>query len=301
MAKVVRDGILTHFKMKNPKKQKIIVAKTAGFCMGVKRAVDMITEVLKKKEGKVYTYGPLIHNLQVTELLSEKGVIIIDNNRIPKEGTVVIRAHGISPRIQRQLEATRISFCDATCPFVVKVQRIISDYARKGYIIIIIGDKGHAEVESYLGYAEGKGVVVDTVNKLDSIPDGYKYCVVAQTTQDVQKFGEIVLALKGRFKAKLKVHNTICNATSRRQEEAVRLSGNVDAMIVVGGMNSANTLRLVSKCQATGTPTYFVERPTELSLGEISKYPTIGITAGASTPQKVIKEVVRYIQCKCKR
>ena len=283
--------------MRNSKKQKIIVAKTAGFCMGVKRAVDMIMKVLDKKERPVYTYGQLIHNPQVTEFLNKKGVTIIDNNRIPKNGTVVIRAHGISPKVQGQLKNVAVSICDATCPYVIKVQRITKDYAKKGYTIIIIGDKGHAEVESYLGYASGRGIVIEKLDELD-INNTDKYCVVAQTTQDKKVFREIVSALKGKIGIKLEVYNTICNATSQRQEEAIELAKRVNAMVIVGGKNSANTLRLALKCRDTGTPTYSIERADELDLKEISKYDTIGVTAGASTPQEVIQEVVDYIQCK---
>ena len=285
--------------MKNTKRQKIVVAKTAGFCMGVKRAVDMIMEVLEKGEGPVYTYGPLIHNPQVTELLAKKGVIIIDDKRIPEEGTVVIRAHGIDPETQKRLEEAPINLCDATCPYVIKVQRITSKYAKREYTVVIIGDKGHAEVESYLGYAEGKGVVIESIDELSHTFEkmqGDRYCVVAQTTQDGEKFNKIVLALKEKAKVKLEIHNTVCNATSMRQREAVELAEKVDAMVVVGGRNSANTLRLFDNCQDTGTPTYFVERASELNLKELSKYNTIGITAGASTPQEVIKEVVDYIE-----
>lgn len=295
--------------MKKPKRT-IIVAETAGFCMGVKRAVDTATNVLDKGQGPVYTFGPLIHNPQVTDQLNKKGVIIINKNKIPEKGTIIIRAHGITPTIHNKLKETGVHIYNATCPYVIKVQNIISKYAKQGYSIIIVGDRGHAEAESYLGYANGKGTVIESLEELQNFLKNInkeKYCVVAQTTQDVDKYNEITKQLSKTFKNKsspcaqgrdkLIIHNTICNATGHRQKEAVELSKKVDVMLVVGGRNSANTIRLFNKCKATGTPTHFIEKAAELNLKEIIHYKTIGITAGASTPQEVMKEIADYIQC----
>lgn len=277
--------------------KRVIVAKTAGFCMGVKRAVDMVMDLLGKTNGPVYTYGPLIHNPQVTELLAKKGVIIIDKNKIPKKGTVIIRTHGIEPGIRRRFEESGIKIYDATCPFVIKVQRIIEEYSKKGYTIVIVGDRGHAEVDSYLGCANGKGMVfssADEINKAMPFLSG-NVCVVAQTTQDKNRFNEIMNKLK-KHSLELKVFDTICSATSRRQEEALKISYRVNAMIVVGGRNSANTLRLVEICRLTNIPTHFIERAEDLKLNNMERYNTIGITAGASTSKETISEIVDYLR-----
>ena len=267
--------------------------------MGVKRAVEMTMRLFDTDKKPIYIYGPLIHNPQVIEALLEKGAVIVDNEEIPQEGTLVIRAHGIMPGIQKKIEQSKINICNATCPFVIKVQEIILQYAQKGYIIIIVGDKGHAEVESYLGYSEGKGIIVDTVDKINKIPDVDKYCIVAQTTQDAEKYKNIAKRIKDKFKGKIEVHNTICSATKRRQDEAINLALKVDCIVVVGGKNSANTIRLVNICKETGTPTFFIERPSELDIKKICKYGKIGITAGASTPQSVIRKVVETIDKEC--
>lgn len=272
----------------------LIVAKTAGFCMGVKRAVDMTLELINKSEGPVYTYGPLIHNPQIIELLAKKGVVVLEKTDTPKEGTIVIRTHGISPSMRKKLESCGINISDATCPFVKNVQRIIEEYSKKGYTILIVGDKGHAEVDSYMGYADNKGIVISSVDELDKQDIQGKVCVVSQTTQDKRRFNEIIDRLRN-MDIELAIFDTICNATSKRQEEALEISNKVDAMIVVGGKNSANTLRLAEICKSTDTPTYFIERPEELNLGELSRYATIGITAGASTAKETIQEVVDYI------
>lgn len=279
--------------------EKVVVAKTAGFCMGVKRAVDMTLELVQKTNGPVYTYGPLIHNPQVIELLAKKGVVVLDKNNIPSEGTVIIRTHGIEPDIKKRLEGSGVKVFDATCPFVKNVQRIIEEYSRRDYTIIIVGDKGHAEVDSYLGYADGRGVVVSSVEELDRLNIGGKMCVVGQTTQDRKRFKEIVDRIKD-LTGEVEVFDTICSATSRRQEEAISMSKKMDAMIVVGSRNSANTRRLADLCKTTGVPTYFIERPEELDLAELERYRVIGITAGASTSRQTIEEVAKLVNEKYK-
>lgn len=274
--------------------EKIIIAKNAGFCMGVKRAVDMTLDLVNRSDGPVYTYGPLIHNPQVIELLAKKGVIVIDKNRVPARGTIVIRTHGIKPGMRRKLEGCGIKIYDATCPFVKNVQRIIEEYSKKGYAILIVGDKGHAEVDSYMGYADDKGIVVGSVDELDRLDIVGRVCIVSQTTQDKKIFNEIINKLKN-MGVELAIFDTICNATSSRQEETLEISHKVDAMIVVGGRNSANTLRLAEISRVSNTPTYFIERAGELDLEELQRYNTIGVTAGASTSKETIQEVVDYI------
>lgn len=272
---------------------KIIVAKNAGFCMGVKRAVDMVLELAKKSSGPIYTYGPLIHNPQVIKLLAKKDIKVLDKNVIPKRGTIVIRTHGVKPEIRKNFEKRGLNVYDATCPFVKKVQHIINEYSDKGYTIVIVGDKGHAEVDSYLGYSHNKGIVVSSLDDVKNANISGKVCVVAQTTQDKKIFQKIVKKIETKCDAK--VFDTICNATSKRQEETMDISRVADAMIVVGGSNSANTKRLVDICKSSGTPTYFIETAKELELGKLAKYNVIGITAGASTSKETIQEVVKLI------
>lgn len=273
---------------------KLITAKTAGFCMGVKRAVDMTLDLVNKADGPVYTFGPLIHNPQVIEQLAKKGVVVLDKKTPPKKGTIVIRTHGITPDMRKRLTGCGINIYDATCPFVKNVQRIIEEYSMKGYTIIIAGDKGHAEVDSYMGYADNKGIVISNEGELDSVCLKGKVCIVSQTTQDKRRFKEIIEKLKKRD-VELAVFDTICNATSRRQEETLEISRKADAMVVVGGKTSANTLRLAEICRSTNAPTYFIERPEELNLEELRRYDTIGVTAGASTSRETIQEVVDRI------
>lgn len=272
----------------------LIVAENAGFCMGVKRAVDMVIELAKKSKKQIYTYGPLIHNPQVIELLKQKGVTVVDKNKLPKKGIIVIRTHGIEPSVNKKFMEYGLTVFDATCPFVKKVQNIIQEYSGKGYKIIIIGDKGHAEVDSYLGYAKDMGVVISGTKELAEIDARGKICIVAQTTQDRKIFNEIVKKIKQK-NPETKVFDTVCNATSKRQEEALKISRVADAMIVVGGKNSANTRRLVDICKSTGAATFFIEKAKDLRVEELAKYKKIGITAGASTSKNTIQEVINCI------
>ena len=268
--------------------------------MGVKRAVDMAVKLAEENPGRaIYTIGPLIHNPQVIELLAKKGVKVLDKAIPAKDSVVIIRTHGIPPETKKQFQDLGVVLHDATCPFVVKVQRIIEKYKDEDYRIIIIGDKGHAEVDSYLGYAGIKGVVISSVEEAKKIELIGDVCVVAQTTQDKKIFSEVVNIMKQK-NANIKVFDTICSATNQRQKEALDLSNSVDAMIVVGGKNSANTVRLFEICQSAGTKTLFIERVGELDLKEVSNYETVGVTAGASTSNETIQEVVCRINEKCK-
>ncbi|MEE9487912.1 MAG: 4-hydroxy-3-methylbut-2-enyl diphosphate reductase [Candidatus Brocadiales bacterium] len=278
---------------------KVVVAKTAGFCMGVRRAVDIALEAAHKaedKNGGILTDGPLIHNPQVLKLLKEKGIDTVEEASNLSESTVVIRAHGITPTRRKELEDTGAKVCDATCPRVTRVQSIIKRYSKQGFYTIIVGDEGHAEVVGLLGYAEGRGHVVASVEDLDNLPALDKVCVVAQTTQDKRFFNKITKLLKERY-ANCQVFNTICHSTSRRQEEVVSLCHEVDAMIVVGGRGSANTTRLVQICEREGVPTFHIEMEHELDLGKLNNCNVVGLTAGASTPQWLIKRMEDKLLC----
>ncbi|MGQ3683788.1 MAG: 4-hydroxy-3-methylbut-2-enyl diphosphate reductase [Candidatus Loosdrechtia sp.] len=275
---------------------RVKVAKTAGFCMGVRRAMDTLLDAANEKngDGKVYTDGPLIHNPQVLEYLEKRGIQIIKGQTDLSKSTVIIRAHGVTPARKKEIESTGAKICDATCPHVMRVQSIIKKYAAQDYSTIIVGDKGHAEVIGLLGYAEGKGYVVQEVEEIEHLPPMDKVCVVAQTTQDRRMFKEAIERIKKRF-PNSESFETICSSTYKRQDEVISLSKAVDAMIVVGGRGSANTTRLVKICESQGTPTIHVETDAELDLEKLKGYDTIGVTAGASTPNWMIKRVVEKV------
>ncbi|GJQ57680.1 MAG: 4-hydroxy-3-methylbut-2-enyl diphosphate reductase [Candidatus Scalindua sp. AMX11] len=277
----------------------VIVAKTAGFCMGVRKALDMVLDASDKKknddDGAVFTEGPLIHNPQVLEMLKNKGIETLKGETDLSKSTVVIRAHGITPQKRQELTESGANICDATCPRVMRVQTIIGQHAKEGYSTIIVGDEGHAEVVGLLGYANGNGYVISSVEEVPRLPDMEKVCIVAQTTQDMQTYALTVARLKERYKHH-EVFETICSSTSRRQEEIITLSNSVDAMIVVGGRGSANTNRLVEISAKEGTPTFLVETEKELERDKLLKYKVIGVTAGASTPNWLIQQVVEKVQ-----
>ncbi len=277
---------------------RVIVAKTAGFCMGVRKAMDDVIDAANKNgssDSSVYTEGPLIHNPQVLEKLEEKGIMALNEHTNLANSTVVIRAHGITPRRRRELEVSGAKICDATCPRVKRVQSIIEENTKEGYSTVIVGDEGHAEVIGLLGYTEGKGYVISSPEEVYDLPDMDKICVVAQTTQDMDTFALTVDKLKQRYGTH-KVFDTICSSTSKRQKEVISLSEDVDAMIVVGGRGSANTNRLVQVSESKGMPTFLVETEEEVDLKKLLNYEVIGVTAGASTPNWLLERVVEKVQ-----
>ena len=277
---------------------RVIVAKKAGFCMGVRKAMDNALDAANKvgsDGGTVYTEGPLIHNPQVLDKLEKQGIRALKEDTDLSKSTVVIRAHGITPKRRQELEASGAEICDATCPRVKRVQSIIEENAKEGYSTIIVGDEGHAEVIGLLGYTNGNGYVISSPNEVSELPDMEKICIVAQTTQDMNTFAFIAEKLKHRYENH-KVFDTICSSTSRRQEEVISLSKDVDAMVVVGGRGSANTNRLVQISEKRGIPAFLVETEQELNLKKLADYGTIGVTAGASTPNWLLERVVDRVQ-----
>jgi (E)-4-hydroxy-3-methyl-but-2-enyl pyrophosphate reductase len=276
-------------------KMKILIAKNAGFCMGVRRAVEMVLDAPNKHENPICTFGPLIHNPQVLDLLREKEISILEHIPEQATGTVLIRAHGVPPQTKQNLKRAGYKIIDATCPRVIKVQTIIRTHAKKGYASIIIGDKDHPEVVGLLGYAEGKGFVVDNLEGLDSLPPFEKAIIVAQTTQNTVFFEEIKTWANNKF-PHYKIFDTICDSTAKRQAEVQNLADSVDAVIVVGGQNSGNTKRLAEISQKTGKPTYHIETESEIDVNALSEAKCIGITAGASTPNWVIKKIYRTLE-----
>ncbi|MFI5331100.1 MAG: 4-hydroxy-3-methylbut-2-enyl diphosphate reductase [Desulfobaccales bacterium] len=274
---------------------KVVLARTAGFCIGVKRALEMVLKAINESQTKIYTYGPLIHNPQVLELLKERGITVLEPGQTAAEGLVVIRAHGIPPQERRQLEGRATHIIDATCPRVAKVQAIIRRWAAKGHATLIVGDADHPEVEGLLGYTEGRGYVVVSAGDVTALPELGELIVVAQTTQSEALFEARVAEIKARFPG-ARIFNTICDATAFRQAEVQELASHAEALVVVGGRNSGNTQRLVEISRATGIPTYHVETEQELDLEEMSRYHTVGVTAGASTPHWLISNVVSTLK-----
>jgi 4-hydroxy-3-methylbut-2-enyl diphosphate reductase len=279
----------------------IKVARTAGFCMGVRRAMNIVLDAANKKEGKLYTYGPLVHNPQAIEMLRQKGVEVLDHDTV-SNATVILRAHGVAPAERKKIKETGNLICDATCPHVARAHAIVKKGISKGYNAIIIGDKGHAEVNGLLGFAGDKGYVVETTDDVDKLPDLDNAYVVAQTTQDRKICQKIIDRIKEKV-PNTEVFDTICDSTNMRQKEVLELANEVDAMVVVGGKNSANTKRLYEISLSTGTPSFHIEAEDELDSIGLEEYENIGVMAGASTPNWVINKVIdriKYLQKKSK-
>jgi len=277
----------------------VILAETAGFCMGVKRAVDLVLDLAQRKgKANIYTYGPLIHNPQTVELLRNRGVIPISRlDEIPDSeqgATLVIRAHGISPDERKKIREKGVRIIDATCPKVAHVQAIIKKHASKDDTILIIGDANHPEVMGLLGYAYGKGMILNSLDDVAQLPDLARICVVAQTTRNIDQFNEIVAALRERF-ADAVVFDTICDSTDKRQSEVKRMAAQADAMVVVGGRNSANTMQLARLSELAGTPTFHIETVDDLKKIPVDGYRRVGVSAGASTPNWIIDRVMDHL------
>jgi len=274
---------------------KITIASTAGFCMGVRRAVEMVLEAPSKYDPPIYTFGPLIHNPQVLSLLEEKGISILAEIPANGSGTVLIRAHGVPPEDKRRLTHAGFTVIDATCPRVIKVQSIISKHAKDGYASIIVGDREHPEVKGLLGFAGGKGIAVDRFPDLEKVPAFDRVVVVAQTTQNTGFFEHAASWIREHH-PHYEVFNTICDSTVMRQKEVDQLSKEVDAVVVVGGRSSGNTQRLAEIAQRNGCKTYHIESESELELEALESIESVGITAGASTPAWLIKKVHRRLE-----
>ena len=263
--------------------------------MGVRRALEMVLSEANKKEGPIYTYGPLIHNEQVMKLLETKGVSVLKGIKDVKEGTLVIRAHGIPPSERKLLKTSGLKLIDATCPRVARVQALIRYHTGKGYVAVIVGDKDHVEVIGLKGHGNGRAYVVGSAEEVGQLPQADKVIVVAQTTQEKNRFDEVVRAVRGRFPDAL-IFDTICDATRNRQDEVRALAPHVDAMVVVGGYHSGNTHRLAQVAQSTGLPVFHVETAEELERDRLSSMEVVGVTAGASTPNWMIKKVVQKLE-----
>ena len=276
------------------------LAKTAGFCFGVHRAVDTVYEQIKEGTAPIYTYGPIVHNETVVKELESQGVRVLNTKEELsglKEGTVIIRAHGVGKEIYDLLEAKGIHLVDATCPFVRKIHRIVQKEGMNGRQILIIGNARHPEVEGIRGWCTTPSFVVESVEEAQNftMDPGKKLCVVSQTTFNYKKFKDLVeiFAKKGYD---IIVVNTICNATEERQKEASELAAKADIMIVIGGTHSSNTRKLYELCKNECENTYYIQTLADLQLELPNSVELVGITAGASTPNKIIEEVQNYVR-----
>ena len=280
----------------------VIVAKTAGFCFGVRRAVDTVYEQVEQAEGPIYTYGPIVHNETVVRELEEKGVKVLSFEEELKSlsgGTVIIRAHGVGKKVYDLLEQQGARLVDATCPFVKKIHRIAQKEESNGRHILIVGNAKHPEVEGIRGWCEKVSYVVESVEEAQNftLPEGEKLCIVSQTTFNYNKFEDIVeiISKKGYD---IIVLNTICSATEERQTEAREIAADVDAMIVIGGRHSSNTQKLFEICKKECENTYYIQSLDDLDLKTSQSIRCVGITAGASTPNKIIEEVQKHVRIK---
>jgi len=278
------------------------LAKTAGFCFGVKRAVDKVYEQVNSGKKNIYTFGPIIHNEQVVKDLEEKGVHVITTEEELKsldKGTIIIRSHGVSKKINRLMEQCGLEVIDATCPFVKKIHRIVEEDSGKGNAIVIVGSKSHPEVEGIVGWCQGEAFVVESPQEAEALvlPEKAAVTIVSQTTFNYNKFKDLVeiVSKKGY---NIFVVNTICNATQERQIEARQIASGVEAMIVIGSQASSNTQKLFEICKKECKNTYHIQTFEDLTEQEFRTVRTVGITAGASTPKNIIEEVHTNVRIK---
>ena len=279
----------------------IKVAKTAGFCFGVKRAVETVYDQVEKEKGKqIYTYGPIIHNDEVVKDMQKRGVKVIQTEEELENlenGVVIIRSHGVPKRIYDKLAEKNIMCVDATCPFVKKIHNIVKRESEAGSQIVIIGNNEHPEVEGIKGWSTSPVTVIQTMEDVNNFePDrSGKVCIVSQTTFNYKKFEELVeIISKKRYD--ISVLNTICNATTERQTEARSIAEGVDAMIVIGDKHSSNTQKLFEICDKACNNTYYIQTLDDLDLNQLGSAKTVGITAGASTPNNIIEEVQNNVR-----
>ena len=270
---------------------KIIIADNAGFCFGVKRAVDIATDQLETLDKDIYSLGPLIHNPQVVNEFESKGLKTIEDIKGINDGKIIIRAHGVPKAIINDIQDKNLDLVDTTCPYVLSVHKKVEEFQEQGYNIIIIGDSNHPEVIGINGWCNNKAIIINSEEEAKEISNLDKVCIVSQTTNTKEKF-ELLSEIINEQNSNVKIYNTICNATSVRQKSCKEVASNVEAMIVVGGYHSANTKKLVEISKVHCDNVYHIEMTKELPLQEFLKFNTIGITAGASTPDWIIKEVV---------
>ena len=274
---------------------KIILAKSAGFCFGVKRATQMAFDAAEQKE-RICSLGPIIHSPQVVSKLEGKGVRVVGKVDELEDCAVIIRSHGVAIEELEGIRERNLEIVDATCPFVKKAQDFAAQLSRDGYLVVLVGEKDHPEVQGIVSYArDGEVRVVADRTEAEALPRTARMGVVAQTTQSLENLQEVVDACLKRSK-ELRIFNTICDATAVRQNEARKIAAEVGLMLVIGGYNSANTNRLAQLCSELQSRTYHVETAGEIDPVWFAEVDSVGITAGASTPRWIIDEVVSRVQ-----
>ncbi|MEG1312513.1 MAG: 4-hydroxy-3-methylbut-2-enyl diphosphate reductase [Romboutsia sp.] len=273
------------------------IAKESGFCFGVKRAMKMAWNELEASNDGIYALGPLIHNKQAVQKYEEKGLKTVDKiSDVPPNNNMIIRSHGVAETVYNESKKRCINLVDTTCPFVTKIHRIVKKYYKNGYSIIVVGDENHPEVIGINGWCENSAIVIKNIDTLNNISfdKTKKYCLVSQTTINLDLYIQIVEFLSQELEHVL-FNNTICSATKVRQEAANKLSKEVDVMVVIGGTHSSNTQKLVNICKKV-VPTFAIETKSDLNIDLLKNFKDVGITAGASTPNWIIDDVVEFIK-----
>lgn len=273
----------------------IYIARSAGFCFGVKRAINMADECAEDSKRPIATLGPIIHNPQVVKRLEKSGVYAKDDLKDINEGTVIVRSHGVRSEVFEEIKDKGLNMVDATCPFVTKAQALASLLSKEGYYVVVVGEHDHPEVIGIVSYVDGKIIVAASADELDELKGIERIGIIAQTTQSIDRLKEVTDKCL-EIAQEVKVFNTICDATSIRQSESSELAKTVDAMIVIGGRNSGNTTRLREICTAIQPKTYHIEVADEIKDEWFKGLEKIGVTAGASTPSWIIENVVGKIE-----
>ena len=276
----------------------IKISEKAGFCFGVKRAMGLAwRELCDEHDKQTYALGPLIHNKQAVEKYEERGLITVDDiEEIPSDVKMIIRSHGVSKSIYDRAEEKGLDVVDTTCPFVKKIHDIVKENYDNGKKIILIGDKNHPEVIGINGWCKNTAITIKTIEEAEvlELNNDKSYCAVAQTTMNLEVYRKIVEILKTKAND-IEFNNTICSSTKARQEAARELASEMDCMIVIGGKHSSNTQKLVGICKEV-CPTFAIETRDDLDVEEIKKYENVGITAGASTPDWIIDDIIEYLK-----
>ncbi len=273
----------------------IIIAKNCGLCYGVKRALDLAKRTRRHQSGNVFTLGELIHNPQVITQLEKQGIHSVENPGSVKTGPVIIRSHGVAPRIYELLEQKKVKIVDATCPIVKKIQRLVERLTRENKEVIIVGNQEHPEIKGLIGYSRGKGRIIENEAQVQSLSRRKKRAVLAQSTQDIFLFSRVVAALVEKTEC-LEVHNTICHSTQTRQKSTSELAAQVDVLFIVGGKSSSNTNKLYEISRRIQPNTHFIESASEITPHMLRGAKKIGLSGGASTPPEAIEEAVSRIR-----
>jgi len=275
----------------------VLLADEYGFCFGVERAVEMVEDAVGLGGGPIQSLGPLIHNAQEMDRLGEKGVSTIDSPEEADSDTIaVIRAHGVTPQVQRDLERRAAKVIDATCPFVTRVQHLAERAATQGRDVVVAGNPDHPEMIGVVGYAPDNTYVVRDAGEVALLPTLRSPLVVSQTTIKLKTFLEVAEAVRKKADAEPEVVNTICSATRDRQDAARALAGEVDAFYVIGGRHSSNSVKLLAVCQEQCSKSFLIETPAEINAGDLAGVNRVGVTAGASTPDWLIDQVVQRLK-----